>query len=335
MKSAPIDPIQNMRGLPASAGSGTSKKPILGNLLCCFTLAALLLGAQGCAQIATAMADLNPFKPRPKPHVEMLSQEEWTRMKLADAQRLAGADIPRQASSTQPATTQPVGGVEGALGFIKLVFWDAPKRLIETFTGNTPGKYARMMEDDKSGDMRRTGILRLVSNYSFARADPYTKRYWQIAQGDPDFLVRVAAIRALNRSRDRDAIGVYVRSLDDGNPLIRLEAAKALANIPDPSAVPVLLRHLRPEIDVRPQGAGPGVRLERINEGRDVRVAVADALRNHKTKEVARALTEVLQDSQFEVSWQARQSLVLMTGHDYLYDVEKWREYLGRENPFG
>ena len=317
---------------------GSLLRRVLGGVL----LSILLIGATGCAQVATAMADLNPLKPKPKPHVEVLTQDEWKQMKLADARRIEGNGIPRQAASTQPAattqvaaTTQPVGGAQGAFGFIKLVFWDGPKHLIQMFTGNTAAKYARMMEDDKSGDVRRTGILHLVSNYSYARADPYTKRYWQIAQGDPDYLVRVAAIRALNRSRDRNAIEVYVRSLDDSNPLVRLEAAKALANIPDASAVPALLRHLRPEIDIRPQGSGPGARPERINEGRDIRIAAADALRNYKTKEVARALTEVLQDAQFEVSWQARQSLVLMTGHDFRYDVEKWREYLGRENPFG
>ena len=314
--------------------------------------ALLLLGGltasnSGCAQIATAMADLNPFKPKPKPHVEVLSQEEWNRLKADDARRLAGEGIPRQAAATQPATTQPiqvaatqpattqpVGTAEGFGDFLKLIFWEGPKNLIQFFTGNTAGKYARMMEDDKSADLRRTGITKLVSNYSFARADPYTQRYWQIAQGDPDYLVRVSAIRALNRSRDRDGIPVFIRGLDDPNPLVRLESAKALANVPDESAIQPLLRHLRPEIDIRPEGAGPGVRPERISEGRDVRVAVADALRNYKNKDVARALTDVLQDRQFEVGWQARQSLILMTAHDFRYDRDKWREYIGTENPF-
>jgi hypothetical protein len=304
-------------------------------------LGGLAAGGSGCAQIATAMGDLNPLKPKPKPHVEVLSQAEWNRLKADNARRLAGEGVPRQASATQPASTQavatpaPVGAVEGFGDFVRLVFWEGPKRLVEFFTGNTAGKYARMMEDDKSADTRRTGVMRLVSNYSFARADPYTKRYWQIAQGDPDYMVRVAAIRALNRSRDRNAVGVFVKALDDPNPLIRMEAAKALANVPDESAIPVLLRHLRPEIDIRPEGAGPGVRPERINEGRDVRVAVADALRNYKTKDVARALTDVLEDRQFEVAWQARQSLVLMTGRDFRYDRDKWREYLSGENRFG
>ena len=83
---------------------------------------------------------------------------------------------------------------------------------------------------------------------------------------------------------------------------------------------------------VLPQGSG---RVEQQTENRDVRVACADALRNFKTKDVARALVEVMGDKQFEVSYQARKSLVLMTGHDFRYDAGKWREYLGAAaNPF-
>jgi hypothetical protein len=299
----------------------------------CGTFAVTMM-ATGCGQVSTAVAEANPFRPTPKPHTEVLPPREWEELKREDRRRLAGDGIPRQASSTQPAATRPVGEVEGFVEFVKLL-WEGPKRLYDFWSGNTPGKFARWMEDDKSADLRRSGILKLVDNYDYARADPYTKRYWQIAQGDPDYLVRVAAIRALNRSRDRESIPVYVKGLDDRNPLIRLESAKALANIPDDSAVPVLLRHLRPEIEIRGEGSGPAARPERFTEISDTRVAVADALRNYKTKDVARALTDVLQDRQFEVSHQARKSLILMTGHDYRYDPDKWREYLSRENPFG
>jgi hypothetical protein len=306
----------------------------------CLLLLAII--ATGCGQVATAVAEANPFRPKPRPHTEVLPAREWEDLKREDAKRLAGEGIPRLAAATQPSSTQPVaipatrpvGEAEGFMEFMKQIVM-APKRLYDFWTGNTPGKYARWMEDDKSADLRRTGILKLASDYDFARADPYTRRYWQIAQGDPDYLVRVAAIRALNRSRDRSGIPIYIKGLDDRNPLIRVESAKALANIPDETAVPALLRHLRPEIEMRGEGSGAAARAERVPETKDTRIAVADALRCYKTKDVARALTEALQDRQFEVAYQARRSLILMTGHDYRYDPDKWREYLSKENPFG
>src|SRR5439155_9483401 len=151
-----------------------------------------------------------------------------------------------EVAASGPSATQPsVGGeFEEFLGFLKFTFITGPQRIIDFYLGNTPGRFARMMEDDQSADMRRTGILRLVTDYDFARKDPYTKRYWQIAQGDPDYLVKVAAVRALDRSRSSSVDPIALKYLDDPNPLLRLEAAKALANIPDEKAVPALLRHL-------------------------------------------------------------------------------------------
>ena len=81
---------------------------------------------------------------------------------------------------------------------------------------------------------------------------------------------------------------------------------------------------------------GEGGRGEQQQESRDVRVACADALRNFPTKDVARALTDALRDRQFETAWQARKSLVLMTGHDNQYDQAKWRDYFAKtDRPFG
>jgi HEAT repeat protein len=188
------------------------------------------------------------------------------------------------------------------------------------------------MEDERSADQRREGILRLVADYDFARVEPYTKRYGQIAQSDPDVLVRVAAVRALNASRDPNVTPIAIRDLDDPSVLLRLEAAKALANVPDERAIPGLTRHLAAQFEARGEGGRP----ETAVESRDVRVACADALRNYHNKDVARTLVDALREREFEVSWQARRSLILMTGHDYHYDAAKWRDFLGKtDNPFG
>lgn len=270
----------------------------------------------------------NPFAKKGPDPIE-LPREQWTELRRENERRLQGEGIPpRDGATTRPAP----GQVDEFVGFVKFVFYEFPKQTINFYLGNTPGRFARMMEDDRSADQRRTGILRLVTDYSFARTGDYTRRYWQIAQGDPDFLVRVAAVRALNRSRDRSVTPIALRYLEDPNPLLRLEAAKALANIPDERAVGPLLRHMNGTIEVRGEGGRP----EAQSETRDVRVACADALRNYPTRDVAKALVDVLREKQFEVAWQARKSLILMTGHDYHYDQGKWRDYLSKaEKPFG
>jgi hypothetical protein len=291
-------------------------------------LLAASIVAAGCS--SNSSFTLNPFAGHKGPEPETLPASEWRELRRENAERLAGADMPRPGASTRPSKG---ASFEQFLDFMEFAFWTFPKRTIQYYMqGETPSKYAKMMEDEKSADQRRTGILRLVADYDFARAEPYTKRYEQIAQSDPDVLVRVAAVRAMNASRDPNVTPIAIRDLDDQSPLLRLEAAKALANVPDEKAIPALTRHLAAQVEVRNEGG----RNEIANETRDVRVACADALRNYRTKDVARTLADALREREFEVSWQARRSLILMTGHDFHYDAAKWRDFLAKtDNPFG
>jgi HEAT repeat protein len=127
------------------------------------------------------------------------------------------------------------------------------------------------------------------------------------------------AIRALNRARDKGSVPAMVEALNDKSELVRLEAAKGLANIPDESAIIALIR-----------------RVQDAQETTDVRIAAADALRSFRKPEVAQALIGVLRDRNFGVAWQARQSLLLMTGKDFHYDRAAWLGYLsGTQKPFG
>jgi hypothetical protein len=283
----------------------------------------------GCSSLSLK----NPFAGKKGPEPTTLPDRQWVELKRENATRLAGEGIPRGDEATTTPAAKPKGSeLNQFFGFIEFVFYKAPKQAINFYLGNTPGRYARMMEDDQSADMRRTGILRLVTDYEFARKDPYTRRYWQIAQGDPNYLVRVAAIRALDRSRKATVTPIAIKAMDDPNPLLRLEAAKALANVPDQTSIAPLIRHMNPIIEVR----GETGRMEQQQESRDVRVACADALRNFPNRDVTTALVEVLRDKDFEVSWQARRSLVLLTGHDFKYDQNAWRDYFTRaQKPFG
>lgn len=187
----------------------------------------------------------------------------------------------------------------------------------DNLTGETPARYARMMES-ANPDARRAGINWLAGR-PFGERPPYTTRYAQIAGADPDPLVRATAIRALNRSRDRGATAVYVKALSDPIEQIRLEGAKALNRTPDPEARDALLKLLR-----------------KPDESKDVRIAAADALKHHKNLEVARALASFLGDRDFGIAWQSHRSLRDMTGRDLRYDEGAWLTFLtGPEKPLG
>jgi hypothetical protein len=192
------------------------------------------------------------------------------------------------------------------------------KRLVNYLNGNTPIKAAKQMEDQYFPDERRIGIAKL-SDYDFGRRQPYIKRYEQIAQFDPDWIVRATAIRALNRSRDMDATPIFIKALSDDNEIVRTEAAKALNNIPDENAVSTLVKIV----------GDP-------NENRDVRIWSADALRHYRTLEVARILASQLGGREFGIAWQSHKSLVFITGQDLRYDEGAWLNYLtGPNKPLG
>ncbi len=198
-------------------------------------------------------------------------------------------------------------------------------------SGNTPAKAVRKMEDMNSADIRRQGIADLVTKWDFAKKPPYTTRYRQIAQNDPDFTVRAMAIRALNISRDASATQIFIAGLDDENELIRLESAKALANIPDVMAIPGLIRRVQGKREITSEG-----RPETVDESKDVRIAAADALRHYPTLDVARTLVSVLGERDFGLAWQSRRSLISLTGQDLNYDEAAWLRFLsGTEKPFG
>lgn len=193
-------------------------------------------------------------------------------------------------------------------------FGDFLGRAGDIMTGNTASDSAQKMEDQFFPDERREGINKLASR-QYGRQAPYTERYQQIAQTDSDYLVRATALRALNYSRDASAAPLFVKNLDDKDRQVRLEAAKALVNVPDETAVPRLIQIARDD-----------------REDRDIRIAAADALRNHRKIEVARELVALLNQRDFAVAWQARQSLMTLTASDHGYDEAAWLGMLA-ENP--
>ena len=169
-----------------------------------------------------------------------------------------------------------------------------------------------------SPDRRRRGIYALVE-HDWAQQEPYTKRYRQIAQSDPDPTVRAAAIRASNASRDKAAVPNFIAALSDKSEMVRLQAAKALSNIPDSTAAEPLMRVLGNQA-----------------EQRDVRIAASEALRHYRNLDVGRVLAGTVGGRDFSIAWQSRWSLIILTGRDLGYDEHAWLEYLaGPNKPLG
>jgi HEAT repeat protein len=190
--------------------------------------------------------------------------------------------------------------------------------LSERMNSRTPIELVRKMENAESPQQRWQAIDELVER-EFAKRAPYTDRYAEIAMDDPDYLVRAVAIRALNRSRQAGKTDVFIRGLNERSDVVRLEAAKALNNLPDPAAAPPLVALLTSDTEIA-----------------DVRIAAAEALRHYKRIEVARALIAALTDRDFGVAWQARRSLHRLMETDLGYDQGKWLAYItGPAKPFG
>lgn len=243
-----------------------------------------------------------------------------TRFRLGPALVLLGLLAGCSSSTDHPPTPmtaqfdmKPVPrhtGNQGLLGAMKTIFIDPPAHLLGMLTGQTPLREVRMMEDKSSADQRREGIYNLV-RHDYGQKPPYTTRYRQIAQNDPDETVRAAAVRALNWSRDRGALPIFIDALKDSSAMVRWQATKALSNIPDPSAVDPLLAV-----------------IENTTETKNVRIAAAEALRNYREVKVARVLAGTLSGRDFGLAWQSRWSLRILTGKDFGYDETAWLNYL-------
>lgn len=182
----------------------------------------------------------------------------------------------------------------------------------EVFSGNTALRAAKRMEDPYFPDERREGINYLV-DHGYGQRPPYTKRYQQIALGDADYTVRAAAIGALKRAGDNSATGVFISALGDRSELVRLAAANALASLPDRRATEPLTKML----------ADP-------NENKDVRIACADALKHYPDAGSTKALMASLNGREFGIAWQARKSLIFISGgKDLRYNADAWAAALG------
>ena len=221
---------------------------------------------------------------------------------VENQQRLAGEDV-----RIVPLYKTPLHAIGLGLDY---VFCEPWVHFWEYITHDTAEYAAKKMADASSPDNQRQGMLRLT-DFEIARHGTYPEQYAILARGGGDYTVRAAGLRALNRCRAKGYTSLFEQSLSDDRDLIRLEAADALGNIPDPEAVGSLVAH-----------------LGNVEPSADVRIACAEALRNYHAHEAMQALIDQLNDPDFAVAWQSRQSLELLTGQDFRYDAKAWESFL-------
>lgn len=241
--------------------------------------------------------------------------------------RPIGIDDDSAPITSNPITDALLAPING-LTRLSQAIGDLSVQAYQFASGDTAARAARMLTDSTSPDNRRAGINRLLE-FKYTRRRPYTTAYEIMAQEDADPTVRAAALRACNQARDRSATPIFIKALSDGkeagkqdapgSELVRLEAAKGLANLPDPNAATPLVKLVTD-----------------ATESRDVRIAAVDALKYYRTVEVARALSGLVNDRDFSIAWQARRSLAYMTNHDFGYDEAAWLSYFsGPGRPLG
>lgn len=181
--------------------------------------------------------------------------------------------------------------------------------LFAPFFRNSPSEYAELMVGKNStADERIEGLTELPT-FEFGREPPYTDAYATLAASGEVGLVRAVAVRAINRSREVGRTDVLIAALADKSSLVRLEAAKALGNLPDP------------------QAAGPLLQVATdVEQGLDVRLASVEALRYYpENRQVIDGLITLLDGEVFDLVFQARASLAVIFGRDLGYDAEAWR----------
>lgn len=235
---------------------------------------------------------------------------------LVTVESTSGTDaLPLELRSSSDDHRPPVGVADvpttqpGIVTRVRNVPTATADKLYEMITVNSFKEAARNLRSSDA-DVRRVALTRVASR-SYGRGLPYTDVYRTTAQVDPDGLVRATAVRSLNRVRDLNSGPVLVAALGDGHPQVRLEAAKALSNLPD-AAAETPLRALAQSND----------------QDIDIRIAALDAMRHYRSLETQRALVGQLNSSNFALAWQARRSLYLQNNVDYHYDEAAWLNYL-------
>ena len=170
----------------------------------------------------------------------------------------------------------------------------------------------------EDADLRRLGVMQLGEK-QFANFETTPELLASVALTDNDALVRATAVQTLSPFHDYpDIINVYKKTADDESPLVRQTTMEELR----------LFRSHKETLSIL---------VERIEEDLepDVRGPAAENLGFYRDRNALNALLVGLGDDDFQVSYLSKQSLQRLTGQDFGYDGQLWRQWIEEQNePF-
>ncbi len=192
---------------------------------------------------------------------------------------------------------------------------DSVLELVRNRTGGPPpGELAAMAMDPYDANRRYVGTLGLAGAV-FASQPVYLALFEDNA-GDTDAAVRSAAIRGLAFQGERRHVPYLTKALKDPDKQVRLEAARGLQRLHDPSAIDGLLAAMREPTGYPPE---PG------EEGEpDIRAEAALALGQYANPRVVEGLIAALRDESLAVNRASLTSLRTLTGQDFGLDHDAW-----------
>ncbi len=188
-----------------------------------------------------------------------------------------------------------------------------PVAWIKRFTGPSASELGKRIAH-QDPDVRREAIVAL-SEKDYGDDERILQYLVNALENDPEPSVRSAAARALGRAGNDQYAQPLAQALADTHQRVRWDVAVALDNVHGEEAAEKLIERLGRD------------------ESPDVRAASAHALRHYETLEVVRELVRALDDEAFNVQFQARASLVEITGYSYGYDSSRWHGVASGQEP--
>jgi hypothetical protein len=176
----------------------------------------------------------------------------------------------------------------------------------ETFNPPTPAQAAAWAVDTTNPENQRRGIA-LLASAPWGGAQPYQQLYRLYVEQPTDPLVKSFAVRALGRHGDASDAKLVAKQLESPFRLVRLEAAKALQRLHDPTVADPMWKKL----------------VDQVEES-EIRAELAVALGQYPNDAVFQALIAALDHRELAVNLAALDSLQTMTGQDFGLNQSAW-----------